>query len=118
MIAPALLPRGFESLEPFVEEWVLPDAAARMAKRQSSDISKVVLFYDAMLALGESALGHLRGFSLGDMPAAEERLLKLMLSLAEVAPAVEWYKNVRVYDGFPIERVRYLRQISDTTAQC
>jgi hypothetical protein len=40
-----------------------------------------------------------------------------MLMLAEVAPAVEWYGNPRVYDGFPIERVRYLRQISDTAAQ-
>ena len=44
-------------------------------------------------------------------------LLKLMLALAEVAPAVEWYDDPRVFDGFPVERIRYLRQISDTAAQ-
>jgi hypothetical protein len=40
-----------------------------------------------------------------------------MLALAEVAPAVEWYDQPMVYDGFPVERIRYLRQIPDTAAQ-
>ena len=40
-----------------------------------------------------------------------------MLALAEVAPAVEWYDDPRVFDGFPVERISYLRQISDTAAQ-
>jgi hypothetical protein len=46
-----------------------------------------------------------------------ERLLKLMLSLAEVGPAVEWYNSPQVPDGFPVSRIRYLRLISDTAAQ-
>jgi hypothetical protein len=70
-----------------------------------------------MLPLGELALTHLRGFQLGALPPPSERLLKLMLSLAEVAPAVEWYGDPRVYDGFPIERIRYRRQIPDAGAQ-
>lgn len=112
-----LLPPGFEAAEPFVAEWVLPDAAARMAKRQASGIDDLNRLYDTMLPLGEAALAHLRNFELGNVPEDAERLLKLMLALAEVAPAVEWYNDPRVYDGFPVERIRFLRQIPDTAAQ-
>jgi Ser/Thr protein kinase RdoA (MazF antagonist) len=112
-----LLPPGFLAAEPFVADWVLADASARMAKRQSSQIEDIRSFYEAMLPLGEAALAHLRGFALGALPPEEERLLKLMLALAEVAPAVEWYNDPRVHDGFPIERIRYLRQIPDVAAQ-
>jgi len=111
------LPAGFESLEPFAAEWVLPDAVARMAKRQGSAYAEIRGFYDALLPLGERALDYLRGFQLGSLPPEAERLLKLMLSLAEIAPAVEWYKDPKVYDGFEIGRIRYLRQIPDTSAQ-
>jgi hypothetical protein len=111
------LPAGFEAARPFVATWALPDAAARMAQRQASTIEQLRSFYETMLPLGEAALGHLRQFALGEVPADAERLLKLMLALAEVAPAVEWYGQPRVTDGFPIERIRYVRQISDTAAQ-
>jgi hypothetical protein len=113
----ASLPAGFESLEPFVAEWVRPDAVARMAKRQGSTIDEIRRFYDALLPLGESALDYLRGFELGSLPPDAERLLKLMLSLAEIGPAVEWYKSPKVYDGFELNRIRYLGQIPDTSAQ-
>ena len=112
-----LLPAGFESLEPFVGEWVLPDAVSRLVKRQGSSIQEIRRFYDAMLPLGEKALDYLRGFQLGAMPPEAERLLKLMLSLAEVGPAVEWYNDPHVYDGFDVHRIRYHRQIADTAAQ-
>ena len=112
-----MLPQGFESLECFVADWVQPDAAHRMAKRQASAIAAIRAFYDAMLTRGEEALGWLRGHALGALPPEGERLLKLMLALAEVAPAVEWYNDPRVFDGFPIERIRYLRQIPDVAAQ-
>ena len=112
-----LLPAGFEALEPFVAAWALEDAVARMGKRQASPIEEIRRFYEAMLPLGEAALEHLRAFQLGELPPQSERLLKLMLSLAEAAPAVEWYGDPRVYDGFPIERIRYRRLIPDTAAQ-
>lgn len=112
-----LLPEGFAAAEAFVADWALPDAAARMAQRQGSAIEEIRRFYDAMLSLGEAALAYLRQYQLGELPEEGERLLKLMLALAEVAPAVEWYNDPRVYDGFPIERIRYLRQIPDLAAQ-
>lgn len=111
------LPSGFEALEPFVTDWALADAVARMAKRQASAMAEIRGFYDAMLPLGEPALVYLRQFQLGALPPEAEVLLKLMLSLAEIAPAVEWYDDPRVYDGFPIERIRYRRLIPDVAAQ-
>lgn len=112
-----LLPAGFEAAEAFVTDWVHGDASARMHKRQSSSIEELKAFYDVMLPLGEAALGHLRQFPLGEVPEDAERLLKLMLMLAEVAPAVEWYGDPMITDGFPVDRIRYLRQIPDSAAQ-
>lgn len=111
------LPEGFESLQKFVPEWVLPDAVARSAQRHASDIAEIRRFYDAILPFGEQALNYLRQFQLGEMPPEAERLLKLMLSLAEIAPAVEWYDSPEVASGYPVSRIRYLRQIPDTAAQ-
>lgn len=113
----SLLPTGFETLEPFVADWVLADAVARMGKRQASAMDEIRAFYEAMLPRGEAALAYLRQFQLDELPPEAERLLKLMLSLAEVAPAVEWYGDPRVYDGFPIERIRYRRLIPDVAAK-
>lgn len=111
------LPEGFEALLPFVSTWVLPDASARMAKRQASSIEEIRRFYDAIVPMGERALDYLRPYKLGELPPEGENLLKLMLALVELGPAVEWYDNPQVYDGFPIGRIRYVRQISDTAAQ-
>lgn len=111
------LPAGFESLEPFVADWALADAVARMARRQASSIAEIRAFYDAILPLGEQALDYLRPFPLGALPVEAERLLKLMLSLAEIAPAVEWYDSPEVANGYPVSRIRYLRCIPDTAAQ-
>lgn len=111
------LPKGFEALTPFVDEWVLENASARMAKRQSSSMAEIRRFYDAIVPVGIEALDYLRGYKLGELPPEAENLLKLMLALAEVGPAVEWFDNPAVYDGFPIGRIRYVRQIPDSAAQ-
>lgn len=111
------LPPDFADLARFVPDWVHADAPARMAKRQGSTIAELKAFYEAMLPRGEAVLACLRGYSLGEMPDEAENLLRLMLMLAEVAPAVEWYGDPAVYDGFPVERIRYTRLISDTGAQ-
>ena len=116
-MADTTLPPGFEALEPFVGDWVLPDSLARMAKRRASNMDEIKAFYDVAIARAESALNHLRAFPLGEIPPAEERLLKLMLALAEVGPAVEWFDSPHVYDGFDATKVRYIRTIPDTAAQ-
>ena len=117
MTSSALLPDGFSTLEPFVDDWVLPDSRARPEKRLSCDISELRHYYDAVLPLAPDALEHLSAHPLGNLPQAEERLLKLLLSLAEVGPAVEWYEQPEVVDGFPAHRFPLVQQLSDTDAQ-
>jgi hypothetical protein len=112
-----LLPPGFDTLEPYVADWVLPGSLERMEKRRTSTMEQIRPFYDAAIAAADSALAHLRGFQLGELPAEEERLLKLMLSLAEVGPAVEWFGDPMVYDGFDARKIRYTRLIPDNAAQ-
>ena len=113
----SVLPAGFQSLERFLPDWELPDAVSRVAKRQGSTLAEIREFYDAMLPLGEKALDYLRQFELGALPPEGERLLELMLSLAEIAPAVEWYDGPVVRNGFPVGRIRYVRQIPDLDPQ-
>ncbi|MFV8816883.1 hypothetical protein [Haliea sp. E17] len=114
---PACLPDGFDSLAPFVTTWVLPDASARMQQRQSAPMEAIQSFYDAMTPLGDSALAYLSQLQLGELPPEAENLLGLMLSLAEIAPAVEWYGSPEVANGYPVNRIHYLRQIPDLAAQ-
>jgi hypothetical protein len=111
------LPQGFSDLECFVGDWVLADSRARSEKRQHSPYADIKVFYDAMLAQAPAALAYLSERQLGALDAAEECLLKLLLSLAEIGPAVEWYENPAVIDGLAAHRFPLTEQLSDTAAQ-
>ena len=111
------LPKGFEALEGFVEQWMLPDSQARAQKRFSTNREDIKSFYDAMLSLAPQALEHLRQCELGNMSTEQESLLKLMLSLAEVGPAVEWYGDVQATDSFDPNRFPLVIQLPDCAAQ-
>ena len=113
----AALPQKFAALEKFVDNWVLADSHSRAAKRRASDYADIQAFYDAMLPLAPDALKYLSQCKLGAMSAADECLLKLMLALAEIGPAVEWYPHPTVIDGFDAERFPLIDQLSDTAAQ-
>lgn len=112
-----LLPAQFAALEPFTDDWILPDSRARSARRLSTPYPEIERFYTAALALAPAALEYLSGRQLGELDAADTCLLKLMLALAEVGPAVEWYKDGGVTDGFPAERFPLLEQIPDCARQ-
>ena len=113
----APLPAGFEPLEPFIDRWVLPDSRSRSETRRATSFDDIKHFYDAALPLAPEALKVLAAFRLEDLPPAEERLLKLMLALAEVGPAVEWYGQPDVIDGFPADRFPLIHQLPDTARQ-
>ena len=113
----SLLPRGFKSLEKWTDMWVLPDSQARTDQRHAVDYADIAAFYDDMLAKSEKALSLLQQRKLGELNAAEERLLKLMLSLAEIGPAVEWYRQNAVVDGFEPSRFTLTTQLADNIAQ-
>ena len=113
----SLLPKGFKQLEPWVAEWVLADSRARLEKRISTPANHIRAFYDAMLAQAPAALAYLATRQLGALDAAEERLLKLLLSLAEMGPAVEWYGQGDPSDGFDARRFRLVEQMPDNQVQ-
>lgn len=113
----AQLPPGFEALEVWVTDWVLPDLHARAQRRQSAPFSEIRAFYEALLPEAPRALAFLGDCALGELDRASENLLKLMLSLAEVGPAVEWYGQGRVIDGFLPERFVPTIQLADTAPQ-
>ena len=87
-----LLPPAFAELEAFID-WSLDSEAERLHKRLASSMEEIRAFYSAMLGRIEEALDYLNGFSLDGLPAAEQRLLNMALSLAEVWVAVELYKQ-------------------------
>lgn len=113
----ALLPKGFKSLEKWIDMWVLADSQARTNQRHTVDYEDIKAFYDDMLTKADKALAYLREKQLGELDAAEERLLKLMLSLAEIGPSVEWYQQNSVVDGFEPARFKLTVQLPDNVAQ-
>ena len=112
-----LLPKGFKMLEPLVADWVLPDSRARLEKRLTTPPAVIRAFYDAMLDKAPRALSYLAERQLGELNEAEERLLKLLLSLAEMGPAVEWYGTGEYPDGFDARRFKLIEQMPDNAAQ-
>ena len=97
------LPEPFGDLRPFVG-WTLPTETERNHKRLTSDISEIQALYDAVLPRMEAIIEFLNAFPLENMPADAQRLMNMTLSLAEIAPAVEFYKQPGVIDGFPAAR--------------
>jgi hypothetical protein len=99
-----LLPEPFRDLEPFASAWGLTTEAERSRQRRASTMEEIQMFYDAMLPRMEATLDYLNRFPLDAMPPAAQRLLNLTLSLAEVAPAVELFKQPTVIDGYDASR--------------
>ena len=97
------LPKQFEDLEPFAG-WALPDEVSRARRRASSPMAEIQAFYDALLPRMEAVLGYLNAHPLNELSPEAERLMNMVLSLAEIGPAVEFFGEPSVIDGFPTER--------------
>ena len=83
------LPAGFETLQPFIEFWAVDTAAARARCRDLSSEAERNAFYDAALPLMPKVLDYLDGKPLAEHDAAEQRLMRLVLSFGHIAMAVE-----------------------------
>ncbi|MFT4583281.1 MAG: hypothetical protein ACI915_003269 [Gammaproteobacteria bacterium] len=95
------LPPGFEQLAPFIARWALPSTVARMRERDAATMGAIQMFYDQVAPYLQAALEHLKNVPYtDDMNAGDRNLLNLCLSIAEIAPAVEWYGQPRVIDGY------------------
>lgn len=97
------LPGQFPELEPFLN-WALATERERTASRQSSAMSEIRAFYDAMVPRLEEILNLLAKYSPEDPPSEVQRLFLMTLSLAEIAPAVENFGQPGVIDGFDFAR--------------
>lgn len=97
------LPARFADLEPFAD-WALSDEVSRGRRRASSPMADIQAFYDALLPRMEEVLGYLNAQPLNELPPEAGRLMNMVLSLAEIGPAVEFYGEPAVIDGFPTER--------------
>jgi len=64
-----------------------------------------------------AALAYLAERQLGALTEAEERLLKLMLSLAEMGPAIEWYGTGSYPDPFDPRRFPLVVSLPDNAPQ-
>ena len=105
------MPDPFKDLEPFVATWALATETERNQKRLASAMTEIQAFYNAMMPRMEAVLTYLSQFPLEriseearTLPEETQRLLYLALSVVEVAPAVEPYKQPGVIDGFDSRR--------------
>jgi hypothetical protein len=89
----ASLPREFSELERFMDQWALPTQSERESRRRNTTPQQRKEFYEAVTPSLEAIIAWLDRFPLDAMPAAAQRLLLLILSLAEIAPTVELYKG-------------------------
>jgi hypothetical protein len=94
MMASAL-PSGFEALEPFVAYWAGETTQTRWDRRSAATMDEIKRFYNAMLEHADEALERLQPRPLNGLDEDEGRLLRLLLSLASCAIAVELHGQPR-----------------------
>ncbi len=99
-----LLPESFQDLEPVAAAWSLATERERNRKRLSSSMEEIQAFYAAILPRMEAVIAYLNQLPLDSMTVDAQRLMYLTLSLAEVAPAVELFKQPSVVDGYDAAR--------------
>lgn len=83
------LPGAFADLERFVPVWAVSSMRERLALRVESSPENRLAFYQAMTPRAEAILDHLNMFDLDALPEGCERLLSLMLTLAEISMTEE-----------------------------
>jgi hypothetical protein len=98
----SLLPEGFETLERFVPRWTAMTTQERWDERSSASMPDIEQFYGDMLLHADRALAYLDGQPLLNLSKEASHLMRLMLSLANCAMAVELHKGPRApYSPFP-----------------
>jgi hypothetical protein len=94
-ITGAQLPLGFEALGSFVPRWSATTTQQRWDQRSSASMQDIREFYDAMLAEAPKALAYLDHQPLDALSPQAGCLLRLLLSLANCAMAVELHGAAR-----------------------
>jgi len=82
----------------------LPTETERNAKRLASTQPELEAYAQALLPQVDAITRHLDEWPGGALPEPSRNLYFMLLSLAEVAPAIEFYGQPTVIDGFASER--------------
>ena len=98
------MPSEFTDLEDLADDWAIATEPERRAKRQVTKMPEIKAFYARMTDRIGAILEYLNQFELTAMPEKEQCLMNMTLSLAEVGPAIEIYKQPTVIDGFSADR--------------
>lgn len=86
------VPPGFEALTPFAR-WALPTADERTKARREASGTELRAVYDTVLPHIEAILDACDRFALGELPPSHQGIFSLALSIAEIAPHVEFYRD-------------------------
>ena len=87
-----IVPAGFEALQSFAK-WNLLTADERTAARREASTEELKEFYDAVLPHIEAVLDECDKFELGKLPESHRGIFNIALSMAEIAPHIEFYKG-------------------------
>ena len=98
-----VLPEQFASLNDY-KQWALPTETQRNDFRHRSCMQDIEAFSKAMLVQLDAALAYLDTFGTEPLPDEAQALMSMVLALAEVAPAIEFYGQQSVIDGFDPRR--------------
>ncbi len=109
IVAESTWPEEFRDLERFAD-WCYETEAERCAKRQASTFEELKALYDAVLPRLEAVLAYLDKVPLDETSERDRPLLQLTWALAEVAPAIELFGQVRVVDGYDVGRISMARR--------
>ena len=94
------LPAAFAALQPYVDTWALADENSRIHKRVNAPMEELRAFYDAILPHMEAVMQYLQGCPVQGLPPADEALLRLALSYAEVSRVFEVWQQQDVRADF------------------
>jgi hypothetical protein len=103
-VADRTLPSQFAHLQPLADSWSLPSERERHLRRLATTIEEMDAAYAALLPEIEAILTFLNERELDALTAEENNLLLLTLSLAEIAPAVQIFREPGNPDGFDTAR--------------
>jgi hypothetical protein len=110
-VAEAVLPQGFASLEPYVQQWCQESEQDRAQTRVSTPMPVLREFHGCVLPHLEDMIRHLNGLPNDPHALAPDarRLYQLALMVMEVSAPVdlEW-ESPDLDEAFPFHRIKFL----------
>lgn len=103
----------FSDLTPFLSDWGLPDAHARLAKRMSSNMEEIRAFYDAIVPRLEAIIDFLNQYPVDAIPKAHLPLAYTALAACEIDAAVNVWQAPELDYASDIRDWRVKRSYTD-----